>query len=68
MYNVMPYLFCVKVDKTVPPGLALQRPWLVEQEIKLFHFAKLLQKLHQVVSARTQQPLIRQDRAVRLKS
>lgn len=34
----------------------------MEQEIKLLHFAKLLQELHQVVPARIQAQHIRQDR------
>jgi len=42
-------LFGVEVDKAVSPGLALQWPRLVEQEVKLLHLAKLLQELHQVV-------------------
>lgn len=52
----------MKVDKTVTTRLALQRPGLVEQEIKLLYFSKLLQQLHQVVPAWIQAQGIRQDR------
>lgn len=39
-------LFGVEVDKAVSSWLALQRTRLMEQEVKLLHFAKLLQELH----------------------
>lgn len=45
------YLSGVEVDKAVAPRLSLQRPGLMEQEVKLFHIAKLLQQLHQVIPA-----------------
>lgn len=45
------YLSGVEVDKAVAPWLSLQRPGLMKQEVKLFHIAKLLQQLHQVIPA-----------------
>lgn len=45
------HLSGVEVDEAVAPRLPLQRPRLVEQEVKLLHVAELLQQLHQVVPA-----------------
>lgn len=45
------YLSGVEVDKAVAPWLSLQRPRLMKQEVELFHIAKLLQQLHQVIPA-----------------
>lgn len=46
------HLSGVEVDEAVASRLALQRPRLVEQEVKLLHVAELLQQLHQMVPAR----------------
>lgn len=51
------YLLSFKVDKTVPSGLALQSPRLVEEEVKLLHLAKLLEELEEVVSVKTEEPM-----------
>lgn len=43
------YLSGAEVDEAVASWLSLQGPRLMEQEVKLFNFAKLLQQLHQVI-------------------
>lgn len=43
------FLLSLKVNKTVPSGLALQSTRLVEEEIKLLHLAELLEELEEVV-------------------
>lgn len=46
------YLSGAEIDEAVATWLPLQRPGLMKQEVKLFNFAKLLQKLHQVIPVR----------------
>lgn len=49
-------LFGVEVDKAVSSGLTLQWSGLVEQEIKLLHFAEFLQELDQVIPTKRETP------------
>lgn len=46
------YLSGAEIDKAVAAWLPLQRPRLMKQEVELFNFAKLFQKLYQMIPDR----------------